>query len=63
MKDSNKDLTYEEWREKLIENMTQQSNKERTLRTIKLYEEDLPKFYEEGWTIGSCTVGMLSRFI
>lgn len=63
MENSNKCLSCEEWLEKLIENLTQQSNKECARRTFKLYEKDLLQFYEEGWTIGACAAGMLSRFI
>ena len=63
MENTNKYLSYEEWREKLIENITSLSNKEYVLSLLEDYEIDLPKFYNEGRTIEGLTAGMMSRFI
>ena len=63
MENTNKYLSYEEWREKLIENITSLSNKEFVLSLLEDYEIDLPKFYNEGRTIEGLTAGMMSRFI
>jgi len=63
MENSNKYLSYEEWRENLIKNIIWHTNKEYTSSILKDYEIDLPKYYNEGRTIEELTAGMINRLI
>ena len=57
-------MTFEEFKKKLEENLLEVTrNAESTRKTMKVYEDDLPEFFQEGWSIAGITPAMIWRFI
>ena len=57
-------MSFEEYKKKLEKNLLEVTkNKESTQKTMKLYENDLPEFYREGWTIAAITPALIWRYI
>ena len=55
-------MSLEEYKKKVEENLIKVAGKEEALETMKLYEKYFPQILKENWTVEGITTALLMRF-
>lgn len=61
-KQENTAMSLEEYKKKVEENLIAVAGVKEAKETMKLYEEDFPTIFKEGWTLEGITPALLMRF-